>query len=127
VTGAVTDAPDWDQRVALTASRDGLRAIFRILASAEESGGASSDGGWRARRGCRARAGHPRGSSPRRARARLRDLAETGVTSTVVVWESEADVRRCREGELVKEAIAFEQQTGGTATRAGPFPVQRHT
>jgi hypothetical protein len=52
---------------------------------------------------------------------------ETGVTSTVVVWESGADVQRYREGELIKEAIAFEQQTAGTARRAGPFSVQRHT
>ncbi len=50
--------------------------------------------------------------------------SESGTTSTVVVWESEADVRRYREGELVKEAIAFEQRSGEPASRSGPFPVQ---
>lgn len=51
---------------------------------------------------------------------------ESGTVSTVVVWESEADVRRYREGELIKEAMAFEQQAGESARRAGPFPVQRY-
>lgn len=49
---------------------------------------------------------------------------ESGTTSTVVVWESEADVRRYREGGLVKEAIAFERHSGEPARRSGPFPVQ---
>ena len=51
---------------------------------------------------------------------------ESGAAVTVVVWESEGDVRRYREGELITEAIAFEQQVGETARRAGPFPVQRY-
>jgi quinol monooxygenase YgiN len=51
---------------------------------------------------------------------------ESGAAVTVVVWESEAAVRRYREGELIKEAIAFEQRIGESARRAGPFPVQRY-
>ena len=51
---------------------------------------------------------------------------ESGAAVTVVVWESEGDVRRYREGELIKEAIAFEQKIGESARRAGPFPVQRY-
>jgi quinol monooxygenase YgiN len=50
--------------------------------------------------------------------------SEGGTTSTLVVWESEADVGRYREGELIKEAIAFEQRGGEPARRSGPFPVQ---
>jgi quinol monooxygenase YgiN len=49
---------------------------------------------------------------------------DSGTTSTVVVWESEADVRRYREGELIKEAVAFEQRSAEPARRSGPFPVQ---
>lgn len=48
--------------------------------------------------------------------------AESGTTSTLVVWESEADERRYREGELIKEAIAFEQSTGGAASRSARSP-----
>jgi quinol monooxygenase YgiN len=51
---------------------------------------------------------------------------ESGAAVTVVVWESEADVRRYREGALIKEAMAFEQQIGESARRAGPFSVQRY-
>ena len=51
---------------------------------------------------------------------------ETGAAVTVVVWESEADVRRYREGELIREAIAFELKVGESARRAGPFPLQRY-
>lgn len=49
---------------------------------------------------------------------------ESGTTSTLVVWESEADVRRYREGALIREAIALEQRSGEPARRSGPFPVQ---
>jgi len=51
---------------------------------------------------------------------------ESGAAVTVVVWESEGGVRRYREGELIREAIAFEQKIGESAGRAGPFPVQRY-
>jgi quinol monooxygenase YgiN len=51
---------------------------------------------------------------------------ESGAAVTMVVWEGEADVRRYREGELIKEAIAFEQQSGESARRAGPFSVRRY-
>ena len=50
--------------------------------------------------------------------------SESGTTSTLVVWEGEVDVRRHREGELIKEAIAFEQRSGDPASRSGPFPVR---
>lgn len=49
---------------------------------------------------------------------------EGGIASPVVVSESDADVRRSREGESVKEAIAFEQRSGEPARRSGPFLVQ---
>jgi heme-degrading monooxygenase HmoA len=51
---------------------------------------------------------------------------ETHTSTTVTLWESEADVRHYRESELIKEAIAFEKQTGEAARRAGPFDVQRY-
>ena len=51
---------------------------------------------------------------------------ESRATVTVVVWESEAAVGRYREGELIKEAMAFERRTGESARRTGPFVVQRY-
>jgi len=52
--------------------------------------------------------------------------AESRAAVTVVVWESEAAVRRYREGELIKEAIAFERRIGESARRSGPFAAQRY-
>jgi heme-degrading monooxygenase HmoA len=37
--------------------------------------------------------------------------------STLVVWKSQEDVKRYREGELIKEAIAFESQLNLPSTR----------
>lgn len=50
---------------------------------------------------------------------------DQGQATTIVIWESEAYVRRYREGELIKEAIGFEQSLGTSTIREGPFPVQR--
>jgi quinol monooxygenase YgiN len=51
---------------------------------------------------------------------------ESGAAVTVVVWESDGDVRRYRERELIREAIAFEQKVGESVPRAGRFPLQRY-
>ena len=50
---------------------------------------------------------------------------ESGVTSTLTVWESMADARAYRESELIKEPMAFEQRHGLSSRRAGPFEVRR--
>ena len=42
--------------------------------------------------------------------------------STIVVWKSQEDVKRYREGELIKEAIAFESQLKLPSTREG-YPL----
>jgi heme-degrading monooxygenase HmoA len=52
---------------------------------------------------------------------------DQGQAITIVIWESEEDIRGYREGDLVKEAMAFEQSLGISTTREGPFPVQRLT
>jgi heme-degrading monooxygenase HmoA len=50
---------------------------------------------------------------------------ESGRAQTLVVWESEADVRAYRESALVKEAMAFEKSVGAPGDRKGPFAVLR--
>jgi len=42
--------------------------------------------------------------------------------STLVIWESEQALKAYREGELVKEAIAFEKKLGLPGTRE-TYPV----
>lgn len=46
---------------------------------------------------------------------------DKGDESTIVIWESSAAVKTYREGNLIKEAIAYEQELGlyGTTTREG--------
>ena len=50
---------------------------------------------------------------------------DQGKATTLVVWESEAHVGQYREGDLIKEARAFEQSMHLMSTRDGPFPVTR--
>jgi len=42
--------------------------------------------------------------------------------STIVIWKSQEDVKRYREGELIKEAFAFESQLILQSTREG-YPL----
>ena len=44
---------------------------------------------------------------------------DKGDESTIIVWESTAALQAYREGELIKEAIAFEKQHGMLTTREG--------
>jgi quinol monooxygenase YgiN len=48
--------------------------------------------------------------------------ADKGDDSTLIVWEDEAAVQAYRTGDLVKEAIAFEQAHNLPATREG-YPL----
>lgn len=50
---------------------------------------------------------------------------DQGKATTLVIWESEDHVRRYREGDLIKEAVAFEQSLQLSSTRSGPFAVTR--
>jgi len=48
--------------------------------------------------------------------------ADSGEHTTVVLWRDDAARHAYMAGDLVKEAIAFEQVTGNEASRRG-FPV----
>jgi len=44
---------------------------------------------------------------------------EQGDESTIIIWENEAAVKAYRTGDLIKEAIAFEQAHNLPSTREG--------
>jgi len=48
---------------------------------------------------------------------------EQGDDSTVVIWESEEAMKAYRQSDLIKEAIAYEKQSGTPATREA-HPLQ---
>ncbi|MGZ8646141.1 MAG: hypothetical protein ACXWX3_07625 [Actinomycetota bacterium] len=50
---------------------------------------------------------------------------DVGKATTLVIWESEDHVRKYREGDLIKEAVAFEKSQQLSSTRDGPFAVTR--
>jgi quinol monooxygenase YgiN len=50
------------------------------------------------------------------------DRPDKGDDFTIIVWENEDAVKAYRQGELVKEALAFEQAHGLPATREG-YPL----
>jgi len=50
---------------------------------------------------------------------------DLGKVTTLVIWAIEDHVRKYREGELIKEAIAFERAQQLSSTRDGPFAVTR--
>jgi len=49
---------------------------------------------------------------------------EHGDEKTVAIWEDEAALRRYRESDLVKEAIAFEKQWNLASTRQA-YPISQ--
>ena len=42
---------------------------------------------------------------------------EAGEVKTIVIWEDEESIKAYREGELIKEAIAFEKENNLSSTR----------
>jgi hypothetical protein len=50
---------------------------------------------------------------------------DLGKATTLVIWETEDDVRKYREGDLVKEAVAFETSQQLSSVRDGPFAARR--
>lgn len=49
---------------------------------------------------------------------------EQGDEATIVIWENEELLRRYREGDLIKEPIAFEQKLGlQTTTTREAYPL----
>ena len=47
---------------------------------------------------------------------------ELGDNTTIVIWKDREALQAYRNGELIKEAIAFEKKTGRLATREG-YPL----
>jgi heme-degrading monooxygenase HmoA len=45
--------------------------------------------------------------------------------TTIIVWESDADAKRYRESDLIREPLALEAELGTESTRAG-FAVTQH-
>lgn len=49
---------------------------------------------------------------------------DKGDEATIVIWEDEQSIKRYREGKLIKEPIAFEQELGlQTTTTREAYPL----
>ena len=48
---------------------------------------------------------------------------EKGDESTIVIWKDQESLTAYREGELIKEAIAFEKKMGLEATTREGYPL----